>query len=28
MIICPSNISHGMTSDEEVLWLCVGWKGS
>jgi len=24
LIICPSNVSHGMMSDEEVLWLCIG----
>lgn len=24
VIICPSNVSHGMTSDEEVIWLCIG----
>jgi len=24
LIICPSNVSHGMTSDGEVLWLCIG----
>ncbi len=24
LIICPSNVSHGMTSDGEVHWLCIG----
>ncbi|MBD3182055.1 cupin domain-containing protein [Candidatus Poribacteria bacterium] len=24
LIICPSNVSHGMTSDGEVYWLCIG----
>lgn len=24
LIICPSGVSHGMTSDSEVLWLCIG----
>ena len=24
LIICPSNVSHGMTSDGEVIWLCIG----
>jgi mannose-6-phosphate isomerase-like protein (cupin superfamily) len=24
LIICPSTVSHGMTSDEEVTWLCIG----
>lgn len=24
LVICPSNVSHGMTSDGEVYWLCIG----
>lgn len=24
LVICPSNVSHGMTSDGEVYWVCVG----
>jgi len=24
LIICQSNVSHGMTSDGEVYWLCFG----
>ncbi|MEK7400326.1 MAG: cupin domain-containing protein [Candidatus Poribacteria bacterium] len=24
LIICPSTVSHGMTSDDEVIWLCLG----
>lgn len=24
LIICPSNVSHGMTSNGEVIWLCIG----
>ncbi|HIE53543.1 MAG TPA: cupin domain-containing protein [Armatimonadetes bacterium] len=24
LIICPEGVSHGMTSDGEVHWLCIG----
>ena len=24
LIVCPSGVSHGMTSDGEVYWLCLG----
>ena len=24
LIICPSGVSHGMTSESEVFWLCLG----
>jgi len=24
LILCPSNVSHGMTSNGRVYWLCIG----